>query len=143
VDCSENNPAAFYRADYGEPLLSFERPGDDIRERLAALLAELPIEHFRENATGEFAPGNAAARGSLSAVLAALMADLDGDHRENQAKSAEWDGGFDYRVFESIFIPGGAEVLTRLFYHSGDGQLYYGRAVQRIARDEYLLWIVA
>ncbi len=143
MDSSDDTRSAFYRADYGEPLLSFERPCLEVRERLAALLIELPIEAFRECSTGEFAPENVAAHGSLNAVLAALMADLEGDYAENAQEAASWDGGFDYRVFDSIFVPGGAEILTRLYYKRGSGQLYYGRAVQRVARDEYLLWIVA
>ena len=141
MSAAQDDGAGFYEAEYGEPLLTFEVPDRDVRGRIRELLAELPIEPFKQAELDAYDPEHAQARGGLDAIMAVLFEDVESDYQDNVSESTGWRGGVDYVVVESIFVPGAFEILTRLYYAKGPGELYYGRVVQRAARDEYLLWM--
>ena len=121
--------------------MTFEVPDGAVRGRIRALLAELPIEPFKRAELATYDPEHAQARGGLDAIMSVLFEDVESDYHDNVSESTDWRGGFDYVVVESNFVPGAFEILTRLYYDKGPGELYYGRVVQRAARDEFLLWM--
>ena len=141
VSTSEDDGAGFYEVEYSEPLLTFVMPNRAVRRKIRELLAELPIEPFKRPTVSVFDVEHAQARGGLDAIMDALFEDIQSDYRDNMADSSDWHGGFDYVVVDSVFVPGAHEILTRLFYDDGPGELYYGCVVQRASRDEFLLWM--
>lgn len=139
VHCADGT--GFYDVDYGDPLFTFERPNTESLRKLANLLADRRIMPNAESDLPTLARQNARAAGTLDAVMTALAGVLQTDYDENVSESADWDGGFDYIAVESTFIRGAIEILTRLYYHDGPGNLYYGSLVQRVGPSDFLLWV--
>lgn len=125
-------------------LLSFRYPSDDTLNEVRAILGKLAIcdpPRFREPYTSERNP----LRGGLDSVMAALTVTLRQDFDQNEQKCAEWNGSFDYRVRPSEFIDGAVEVMTRLHTTTDteprQGNIYYGRMVERVGADDFFLWV--
>jgi hypothetical protein len=76
--------------------------------------------------------------------MPALNRVLEKDFEQNNREAHEWSGSFEYVVMMSELLKGGVQINTRLYPTDrdvGQGGIHYGRVVERVGPDEYLMWI--
>ncbi len=132
------NKIRYIESDWaGDSILSFKEPRDNILEKIGKYLESLDIKPFRESLLATHSPEEAI-KGRRSYIMTRLSKVLIDDYRDN---IADKDLDFEYHVFTSNQQPGAIHIKTRLFYSDRDGDVLYGRMIQRVAEDEYFLWI--
>jgi hypothetical protein len=120
-----------------DPLLSFNKPDLSVIQQLRALITNLEIKPFRKSELTTHLPCEAI-KGDKEKVTLLLIDALQKDYEENIADEGV---NFDYYVFKSNQQPDALHIKTRLFHKDREGNIFYGRMIQRIADNEFLLWI--
>lgn len=120
------------------PLLVFCTPTDEVSRDLASVLSTLLISDLTESPSASHRKENIHSEGNLDEVLDTLMYVLRRDYAENKV---DWDGEFEYRVYQSNHWPGSIEILTRLFSAEKPGSVLYGRVIRRASTSQYLMWV--
>jgi hypothetical protein len=104
------------------------------------LIESLPMSTVNDTEPHR-AIASAALRGTVDDVVIRLSDVLKKDYAEYQRGGVTWAGGFEYVLRWSDEAVGRLEILTRLFGREPAGGIYYGRYVQRIGPQSYVLWI--
>ena len=121
----------------GDSILTFKEPSDDVIEKIGSILESLKIKSFNTSQVTTHS-SDEAIRGNRKEVIGRLKKVLVDDYDDN---ISDTDINFDYHIFKSNQQPDAIHIKTRLFYPGNDGDILYGRMIQRIAEDDYLLWV--
>jgi hypothetical protein len=119
------------------PLFSFEKLDSSSIQHLISLISELPVKPFVQTGLTTHRPEEAISCNKEKAILF-LINDLEKDYKENIEDD---ELNFDYYVFFSNQQPDALHIKTRLFFPNDSGNIFYGRMIQRIDEDQFLLWI--
>jgi len=125
----------------GISLLTFKKPDKHAITRLGALMAGMTVTPVHGNLQSPHKPCDATNSGSLETILGELKCVLKKDYQNTLEDVKEWSGDFDYVVTNSSAHPGSLHILTRLSHPEKGGNIFYGRTVQRVSVDTYLMWI--
>jgi hypothetical protein len=124
--------------------LRFREPSDEMLDGVRRILRALPVcnpPRFKKPYTRD----RLTVRGDLNRVMAVLKEVLLQDFRENEQECAEWNGGFDYVVVPSDLLHDAVHIKTRLYSkdpeHRSQGDILYGRVVERVGADDFILWV--
>lgn len=120
----------------GRNIFSFVDPDfralDRLRQLLISMKAVLLTDEMRRTLGVQ-----RTLRGDLDLVLARLNTLLKEDNielsQDNQVNA-------DYEVRASNIVANALHVNTRLFYPGQGGNVFYGRLVQRVGANDYILW---
>lgn len=120
----------------GRRIFSFTDPDSRSLDRLRQLLLAMqavPLSDPMRRTLGT----QRTLRGDLDLVLGRLNTLLKEDNidlsRDNHVNA-------DYEVRTSEALENAMHVNTRLFYPGKGGVVFYGRLVQRVGSDDYILW---
>jgi len=124
----------------GASVLTFREPDRKTISKLRTLMAGMEIVSVRATQSPH-KPCDATNSGSLEIVLAELERVLKQDYCDTLEDVKEWNGEFDYIVTTFTAHPGALHVLTRLSHPEKGGNIFYGRTIQRVSPDAYLMWV--
>ena len=118
-------------------LFSFDIPDSNALQKMRDIIESSEIKPFKKTKSTTHMPEDAI-RGNKEKIFLNLMEVLENDYNEN---ISDEDINFDYSIFTSSQQPDAIHIKTRLFYPNNEGNIFYGRMIQRVAEDEYLLWV--
>ena len=129
----------------GESLLTFKRPTNEIINRLRKLLSELKPKPFRKLKFLPHTLKDVTCKGNLGLIISYLKRVLQKDYKDNCdfLKKEKRGLNFEYIIanyYMQAKLEGLIEILTRL-YKKDAGNILYGRYIQRISEETYLLWV--
>lgn len=125
----------------GESLLTFRIPDRKVIGRLREIMEGMAIIPVKARTQSLHKASAATNTGPIEVVLAELKRVLKQDYRETIEDVKEWDGDFDFVVTTSNAHLGALHVLTRLSHPEKGGNIFYGRTIQRVSADTFLLWV--